>query len=119
MNLLDTDIIIEMLKERRHEVGAISVITLTEVLRGLEARKRAKVKELLEQSFNLINLDNPVIETYCSLHQKLTEEGILIPDADLLIAATAKAHNLTIKTRDQHFKRLTKNGLKLTSPPKP
>jgi len=113
MNLLDTDIIIEMLKERRHEVGAISVITLTEVLRGLEARKRAKVKELLEQSFNLINLDNPTIETYCSLYQKLTEEGIFIPDADLLIAAIAISHNMTLKTRDQHFQRLKRVGLKL------
>lgn len=113
MNLLDTDIIIEMLKERRHEVGAISVITLIEVLRGLEASKRAKVKELFEQSFNLINLDNPTIETYCSLHQKLTEEGILIPDADLLIAATAISHNMTLKTRDQHFQRLKRVGLKL------
>ena len=36
MNLLDTDIIIEMLRERRHEIGAISIIALIEILRGLE-----------------------------------------------------------------------------------
>jgi len=113
MNLLDTDIIIEMLRERKHEVGAISIIALIEVLRGLEAKKRAKVKELLEESFNLLNLDNEVIETYCNLYHKLKKEGTLIPDADLLIAATAIRHNMTLKTKDEHFKRLKTLGLKL------
>jgi len=115
MNLLDTDIIIEMLRERKHEVGAISIITLIEVLRGLEARKRAKVKELLEESFNLLNLDNEVIETYCNLYHKNKEEGTPIPEADLLIAATAISHNMTLKTKDEHFKRLKTLGLKLAS----
>ena len=118
MNLLDTDIIIEMLRERKHEVGAISIITLTEVLRGLEARKRAKVKELLEESFNLLNLDNEVIETYCNLYHKLKEEGIPIPDADLLIAATAMSHHIELKTKDEHFERLKTLGLKLAEAPK-
>jgi predicted nucleic acid-binding protein len=118
MNLLDTDIIIEMLRKRRHEVGAISIITLTEVLRGLEARKRARVKELLEESFNLLNLDNKVIETYCNLYQKLKREGTLLPDADLLIAATAMSHNMMLKTKNEHFKRLRHLGLKLPQAPK-
>jgi len=119
MNLLDTEIVIELLRERKHEAGAISIITLIELLRRLEAAKRTKVKTLLEESFTIEGLDNQTIETYCSLYENLKKQGETLPDADLLIAATAKAHNLTIKTRDQHFKRLTKNGLKLTSPPKP
>jgi predicted nucleic acid-binding protein len=113
MKLLDTDVIVELLRERRHEVGAISVVTLIEVLRGLEAGKRAKVKELLEGSFDMLTLDNEVIETYCGLHHKLREEGASIPDADLLIAATALSHNMTLKTRDRHFERLRELGLKL------
>jgi predicted nucleic acid-binding protein len=113
MNLLDTDVIVEMLQERKHKVGAISIITLIEVLRGIEARKRAKVKELLEESFNLLNLDNQVIEIYCNLYHKLKEKGTLIPDADLLIGATAMSHNMTLETRDEHFKRLIDLGLKL------
>lgn len=113
MNLLDTDIIVELLRERRHEVGGISIITLIEVLRGLEATKRAKVKELLEESFNTLSLDNEIIETYCNLYRTLRKEGALIPDADLLIAATAISRNMTLKTRDEHFERLIKLGLKL------
>lgn len=115
MNLLDTGIIIEIVRERRHEVGAISIVTLTEVLRGLEARKIPRVKELLEESFTLLNLDNEVIETYCNLYQKLKEEGTLVPEADLLIAATSISHNMTLKTKDEHFERLKTHGLKLTT----
>jgi len=113
MNLLDTDTVIELLHKRRHEVGAISVVTLIEVLRGLETRKRARVKELLEESFNLLNLDNKVIETYCSLYRKLREEGVPMPDADLLIAATAMSREMTLRTKDEHFERLRDLGLKL------
>jgi len=113
MNLLDTDIILEMLRERRHEVGAISIITIIEILRGLDAGKRAKVQDLLEESFNMQGLDNEIIETYCDLYRRFQKKGILIPDADLLIAATAISRNMTLKTGDEHFERLREMGLKL------
>jgi len=119
MNLLDTDVLIEMLREKRHEVGAISTISLIEVLRGIEAKKRPKTKQLLEESFDLLNIDNPIIETYCTLYDKLKTTGTPVPDADLLIAATAIANNTELKTKDEHFKRLEKLGLKLAKPPAP
>ncbi len=114
MNLFDTDIIIEMLRKKEYEGGAISPITLIEILRGVEAGKRPKVKRLLEESFTLLSIDNKTIETYCTLYGKLKEEGKPMPDADLLIAATAIAHNLPLKTKDEHFKKLTTLGLTLT-----
>lgn len=113
MNLLDTDIILELLHEKRHEIGAISIITLIEILRGIEDKKRIKVKDLLEESFSVQRLDNETIITYCSLYRKLKKGGVLIPDADLLIAATAITKNMTLKTHDEHFRRLAKFGLKL------
>jgi len=113
MILFDTDAIIEMLRKKRYELGAISVVTLIEVLRGLNAEKRKRAKVLLEESFDILNLNNEVIETYCSIYQKLRKEGLIIPDADLLIAATAISNNMTLKTRDEHFKRLEFLGLKL------
>ena len=113
MNLLDTDTIIELMRERRYEPGAISVVTLIEVLRGIRDERRTEVKGLLEQSFTLINLNNKVITNYCILYQKLRESGETIPDADLLIAATAISHNLHLKTRDKHFERLRNLGLQL------
>jgi predicted nucleic acid-binding protein len=117
MNLLDTGTILEMIKKKKHGAGVISPITLIEILRGIETKKRPKVKELLEESFNLLNIDNKTIETYCTLYHKLKDEGILIPDADLLIAATAITYNLTLETKDEHFQRLKPLGLKLTQMP--
>jgi len=114
MNLLDTDIILELLHKRRHEIGAISLITLIEILRGIEDKKRIRVKDLLEKSFSVQRLDNETIITYCSLYRKLKKEGVLIPDADLLIAATAMSRNIMLKTHDEHFTRLVEFGLKLT-----
>ena len=115
MNLLDTDIVIELLRERKYETGCVSVLTLIEVLRGLEAGKRVQVKKLLEESFNIENLDNAAIETYCDLYRNLKKKGASIPDADLLIAGTAISRNMPLKTRDEHFQRLEEYGLKLAA----
>jgi len=82
-------------------------------LRGVSGEKRRRVKELLEESFELATISNEVIEAYCHLYTKLKSRGLLIPDADLIIAATAIAHNMTLKTKDEHFKRLRDLGLKL------
>lgn len=76
------------------------------MLRGVKSEKRAKVKKLLEECFNLLNLDNEVIEIYCNLYHRLKGGRILIPDADLLIATTAISQGITLKTEDEHFKRL-------------
>ena len=113
MNLLDTDIIIRMIREKKYEPGVISPLTLIEVLRGIENKKRPKVKQLLEESFPLIELDNSVIETYCCIYQTLRKEGAQLPDSDLLIAAAAMARDVGLETGDQHFERLKPLGLKL------
>lgn len=118
MNLLDTGIVVELLHKRKYETGAISIITLIEVLRGLKTEKSAKVKELIEESFKVLTIDNKIVKTYCSLYQNLKEKGVLLPDVDLLIAATAMSNNLTLKTKDKHFERLKTLGLKLAQAPK-
>jgi tRNA(fMet)-specific endonuclease VapC len=113
MNLLDSGVIIEMIRQKKYCAGIISPITLIEVLRGIDDKKRSRVKQLLEESFSPLNLDNQIIETYCRLYRALKTEGTLLPDADLLIAATAIAHDLTLETNDDHFQRLKPIGLKL------
>jgi len=114
MNLLDTGIIIEMLKTRQFKPGYTSPIILIELLRGIEKEKRPPIKEKLEKSFTIINLDDAIIEAYCELYRKLKQDGALLPDADLLIAATAIAHNLCLETNDEHFQRLKELGLDLS-----
>ena len=113
MSLIDTGVVIEIIKTKKYASGLISPVTLIEVLRGLEDKKRSKVKQLIEESFPLLNLDNSTIEVYCSLYRKLKNERSLLPDAYLLIAAAAIAHDLKLETNDEHFQRLKALGLKL------
>jgi len=84
-----------------------------EVLRGIEDKKRLQIRKLLEASFSVLNLDDSIIEAYCQIYRKLKEKGDLLPDADLIIAATAMAHDLFLETKDSHFLRLKALGLKL------
>jgi len=67
MKVLDTSIVVELVRKRRYEAGAISIITLIEVFRGVKAEKRSEVKKLLEEAFKVLTLDNTVIEAYCNL----------------------------------------------------
>jgi predicted nucleic acid-binding protein len=113
MNLLDTGVVIDIMENNNYAPALISPITLLEVLRGIEDKKRPIAKQLLEESFTVLNLDNSIIEAYCKIYRKLKREGNLLPDADLLIAATAIAHDLTLETKDTHFVRLKPLGLKL------
>lgn len=113
MKLIDTSWLIELLRRRAFEEGALSIITLIEVLRGVPAGKREAVKKLLEESFDVLGIDNEVIRVYCRLYDGLRQLGSVVPDADLLIAATAISNNLVLKTRDKHFKALQGLGLTL------
>jgi tRNA(fMet)-specific endonuclease VapC len=113
MNLLDTGIVIGMLREKKQRQGIISIITVAEILRGIDAQKRPAIKRLLEESFAVLNLDSAVVERYCDLYSDLKKKGSLLPDADLFIAATAMTHDLTLETTDAHFQRLKTSGLKL------
>jgi predicted nucleic acid-binding protein len=113
MKLLDTGVVIDIMENNNYAPALISPITLLEVLRGIEDNKRPIAKKLLEESFTVLNLDNSIIEAYCKIYRKLKQEGNLVPDADLLIAATAIAHDLTLETKDTHFVRLKPLGLKV------
>lgn len=102
------DTLIEFARSKKLELlegSYISVITLLEFLRYY--------KDLLESIFKIVGIDNDVILTYCELYNALKEKGLLIGDADLLIASTAISKNLILYTFDEDFKRLESLGLKL------
>jgi len=115
MILLDTDVLIEVLRRGvTPRDWAISVITLIEFLRGVNPGKVSEVKKRLEKAFTVIPLTNEIIETYCKLYRTLKEKGILIPDADLLIAATSITLKVSLATLNtKHYSRLKEEGLKL------
>jgi len=104
MVLFDTSVVIDMLRGRMDfNLGSISVITVFELLRGVGAEKRNEVKSMLEDSFEVIGLDNRVVLTYCELYSALRKVGKPAPDADLIIVATAKAYGEKLQTKDRDF----------------
>ena len=111
--LFDTSALIKMFKEKKFQMGSISIITLIEFLRGIPKNKRTKTKKLLEETFDIIPLDNHVILEYCNMYEELRKTGNLIPDADLLIAASAKSKNLKLITMDKHFKKLKNQEIEI------
>lgn len=57
-------------------------------------------------------LTDAIVERFARLRAELRRQGRLIPDMDLLIAATALEEDLTLVARNfRHFERIT--GLKL------
>lgn len=114
MSLIDTSVVIDSLEYDVPKKGAVSVITLLELLRGVSEDKRAELKTHLEGYYSVIGVDNEVVLEYCRLFQSLRTDGELVPETDLIIAATAISKGLELETADPHFTRLQSHGLKLS-----
>jgi tRNA(fMet)-specific endonuclease VapC len=57
--------------------------------------------------FDLVDLSDSVMEDFARVRTDLRRQGRLIPDLDLLIAATARHHDFTLLTRNlRHFDRI-------------
>ena len=66
-------------------------------------------------AFRVLPLTDPIMEGFAHTRADLRRQGMLIPDLDLLIAATALHHDLTLLTRNlRHFSRIP--DLKLYQP---
>jgi predicted nucleic acid-binding protein len=104
MTLIDTSVLIDILKGKLNKVGdALSIISVMEVIRVLEKDKRLKVFERLKEIYAIYPIDEKVALEYAQLYYELKEKGITMADLDLIIASTAKAHNEKIITKDKDF----------------
>ena len=121
--LLDTDTLSEIMKGRDSNVEKkakdylktygqfrFSVITRYEILRGLKVKQAVRQITIFEdrckKSYVYSLTDNIIVQAsdiYAYLHQ----QGLLISDADILIAATALVHNFILITGNvEHFNRI-------------
>ncbi|MCB0033713.1 MAG: type II toxin-antitoxin system VapC family toxin [Anaerolineales bacterium] len=95
---------------RQGGVAGISIITYYEALRGMQFSGATTQKKWLERFIKthvLFELDEFVIKRAADIHATLRRQGMLIPDADLLIGATAVAHNIPLVTNNTtHFQRI-------------
>jgi predicted nucleic acid-binding protein len=112
--LLDTDVLIDHIRGRRHldtDDAAISVITRTELFAGNE-REEAAVDALLEDCEE-VGVDAPIARRAGRIKRRT---GLQIADA--LIAATAIERQLPLMTRNRrHFEQVA--GLTLRDPRDP
>lgn len=88
-----------------------SIITRFEILRGLKANGATvgiKAFNALCRQNEIIELTDPIIIRAADIYADLYKRGLLILDADILIAATALENNLPIITNNEsHFNRIT------------
>jgi tRNA(fMet)-specific endonuclease VapC len=94
-----------------HPKLSISLITRFEILRGLKA-KRATSQLVAFDIFcsknEVLPLSDPIIVRAAEIYADLHSRGQLIPDADILIAATALEHGLIMATNSlADFTRIT------------
>ena len=115
--LLDTSAVValfrgdEAIAVRLAEVEvAITLVVLGELRYGLEkALRREENLEALERFVSdceLLGLTPMTSALYGQLKDGQRKIGLLIPDNDLWIAASAKEHDLVLAHRDKHFPRI-------------
>ena len=122
--LLDTTVLISMIKNQHDarrkienagiENCAVSEITLGELFYGAYKdgyERHIGEAEFVENNFIILPITS-CSKTYGRLRAELEAEGIRLDNLDLLIAATAIDHKLTLVTHNiRHFERIP--GLKL------
>jgi len=121
--LLDTDTLSEIMKGRDsniekkareylkiHGQFRFSVITRYEILRGLKVKQAARQITIFEDRCKksyIYPLTDDIIVQASDIYAYLHQQGLLISDADILIAATALFHNLILITGNaEHFNRI-------------
>lgn len=121
-SLLDTDILSELFKghERvkskaaeyilEHSRLTISHITKYEVLKGLKAKKAQKQIEAFTKFCiynNVLSLSDDAIIKAADIYASLKEQGQIISDGDILVAAIAITNNHVLITNNtNHFSRI-------------
>ena len=119
--LVDTDVVANALKGRPEEAAlltnlspqrlAISLITYGEIYDGIYYGRDPQTNERIFQQFlrwvDVLPLNRTVMRQFARVRGHLRRSGQIIPDPDLLIAATALYHNFTLVTHNtRHFNRV-------------
>lgn len=98
--------------EGLHSIGlAVSIISHGELFEGTfgfsDADERLTRVYALLSRFETLQLTDPIMEIFGRTRSHLRQSGQMIADLDLLIAATAVSHDLTLSTRNvRHFRRV-------------
>jgi predicted nucleic acid-binding protein len=86
--------------------NSISVISIYEFIRY--KKKTLENKLLLENSFDIMPITNPVLLKAAEIFVKLKENGKKVSENDIYIASTALANDLMLYTKDKDFLEIKK-----------
>jgi predicted nucleic acid-binding protein len=113
--LVDTNVVSELVRPRPNpgvlawagalDVLTLSVVTVDEIFYGLAVRRNAKVQRWLEQFLEskcrILEVTAVIARHAGTLRGQLAARGRVRSQANMLIAATATQHGLTIATRNE------------------
>ena len=125
--LLDTDILSAIMRQQpaamsrarvylaAHGHLTFSMMTRYEILRGLYS-KRATIQlgafDQLCRVSEILPLTDAIVVRAASIYADLHQRGVLIGDADILIAATALEQKMAVVTNnDGHYQRIANLSL--------
>ena len=129
--LFDTDAISELLRPRpamayikwlmkvSREEQFTSAVVIGELYKGAyrsQAHERhlTNIEQRILPAVTVLPYDTDIAKIFGRIRAHLEEAGIILPDADLQIAATALGHSLELVTGNlRHFRRI--DGLKLNT----
>lgn len=112
--LIDTDCLVDYYKGslelNSEDSHYLSEITVYEFIRGTKDVEKAK--KMLEESFQVVWLDNEILRKSSEIWKALKSSGRPIEDRDLIIGATAITKKLKLLTRNiKHYEGLKAYGL--------
>ena len=119
--LADTDVLANWLRGREEDVLllsslssdglAISLITYGEIYDGIFSGHNTTANKAAFEQFlrwiDVLPLNRQIMQRFARIRGRLRRAGQIISDPDILIAATAIHHDLTILTHNiRHFERV-------------
>ena len=126
MTILDTDIIVALLKgtpkavqkitsiEKTGEPISTTIVTVYELLKGAYLSCRceenlAKVTDVIS-NVQILDLTFNACEEAAKIYKELKNKGTMVGEFDILIAAITRANNEELITRDEHFEFLVEES---------
>jgi len=113
--LVDTSVWVEFLRGKKISIkkrlenlldenrAAITGIILAELLTGISNEKDQRFLEECFLGLPYLEATREIFAVAGKMGATLRKKGVTLPITDLLIAALAKAHTLTVLTLDNHF----------------
>jgi predicted nucleic acid-binding protein len=95
--------------------GCVSSITVYELFRGVRNKKHIEQRKKLLAYIHSLELSSAIAVRAGKIYTDLRKSGVTIANEDILIAATAKHHNMEIFTQNKkHFEKIP--GTRLHEP---